>query len=83
MLIVRLDLTVSYPRKLIYRFPPMSLFSMFQNSVYRSGSSLYLGRVTTVEALERRLILKGYKPNEKLADAIVEDQASKFQGISS
>lgn len=75
MLIVRNDWTVSYPRKLIYR--PMSLFSMFQNSEYWSGSSLYLERVTTVEASERRLILKGYKPNEKLADAIAEDQASK------
>lgn len=30
-----------------------------------------------MEASERRLILKGYKPNEKLADVIVEDQASK------
>lgn len=39
-------------------------------------SSLYVERVTTtLEVSKRKVILKGYKPNEKLGD--LEDQASK------
>ncbi|PRQ37649.1 hypothetical protein RchiOBHm_Chr4g0404981 [Rosa chinensis] len=49
--------------------PPQSLISS------RKGSSLHLERVTTFEVSKRKVILKGYKPNEKLADGILKDQA--------
>ncbi|KAK9901889.1 hypothetical protein M0R45_001870 [Rubus argutus] len=64
-----------YLKSNCYMYAP--LLNPPQSIIPPKGSSLDLGRVTTVGALERRLILRGYKPNEKLADAIVEDQASK------
>ncbi|KAM5554042.1 hypothetical protein ABKV19_025997 [Rosa sericea] len=49
--------------------PPQSLTSS------PKGSSLHLERVTTFEVSKRKVILKGYKPNEKLADGILKNQA--------